>query len=258
MLQSIFDELRVIIAQKLLEAAEWAIGISTSAADGIWDHPVIVMFLGFIRWLNVGVLGAATILLIFDIIEETGKQRTIEWSMIIINFMKAFAFAIIAPYAGKYALLFSARLAGTLQLSTAASQLRNAVPSLSFFIIVVVLAACIIFAFMSLSRFGAMFVQVLSSVLYVSDIVRGESASMGSWLRQTVAIALTYLIQTILFYLGVFFLVKDQLFFALAFWFAMPQVKTILQKYGMSCGVTGVVSSAATVASAGLQLVSKT
>lgn len=236
---------------------EW-IGISTSASDGFWHLPLMVAFVNFIRWVSVGMVAASTVMLLADIIEEAGKDRHIEWSTVIMNFFKGLGFALIAPSAAINMLMISSQLAGALDLSTALIYTNDQMMDMPASLLLIMLIACVVFAFMSLSRFGTMLVQVVSTPLYVSDIVRGETAAMGSWIRQTVAISLTYLIQTILFYLGAYFITMyAQPFLGYACWFALPNVARVLQKFGMSTGVTGVVSSAASVAQAGLQLAAR-
>jgi hypothetical protein len=257
-LESILDGLGEWFNKKVLMLCEWGIGMSTSAANGFWDVPLINSFISFIQWVSVGMVAAATVMLMADIMEEAGKERHIEWSMIFTNFFKGVGFALVAPTAGKYALLISSQMANLLNLSEALTSKTNVMLQNPIWLLLVTIIACLIFAFMSLSRFGIMFVQILSTPLYISDIVRVETAAMGSWIRQTVAIALTYLFQTILFYLGAFFMtMQTQPFLGLACWLAMPQVSKILQKYGMSTGVTGVVSSAASAAQTGLYLMSR-
>jgi len=245
----------------ITKSCEKLINLSSTAADKFWDYDLILGFLRFSRWVAVGVVAASTVMLIFDVVEDAGRQRKIDFTVVYTNFFKGLAFALIAPEAGKYALMVINQLAGSLKISgILQTNLVNNINKTGNPVVtwILVAIASVVFLVMSLARFGTMFVQCMTPCLYVSDIVRGETAAMGSWIRQTTAIAITHLIQTSLFYLGAYFTGIDfTLFLAGACWIGMIQTKKVLDKYGMSCGVTGVVSSAAQAAVQGITLVSK-
>ena len=261
-LEAIFNTTWARISSLILKWCETAIGFSTGYTGNFWTQPLIQGFLNFSRWVGVGMVAATTVLLIFDVVEDASRQKNIDYTMVFASFFKGLAFAIIAPEAGKYALVITNKMAGNLKISNVMLQ-TNLVESIKVkgnpvVASIIVGLACYIFLIVSLARFGTMFVQCLTPCLYVSDIIRGETAAMGSWIRQTVAIAITHLIETALFYLGVYFMTVDVAWLlSAACWIGMIQTKKVLDKYGMSCGVTGVVSSAWQVASTGINLATK-
>ena len=53
---------------------------------------------------------------------------------------------------------------------------------------IIVLIALVSFFCISLFSVGAMFLQALTVFLYVPDIVRGRTTSMGDWIRQTLSV----------------------------------------------------------------------
>lgn|GEM_PF-1335411 len=257
LLTELWDATWLRISKWILAQCENLIYKSTSSADGFWNEAIINQFLDFSRWISMGIVAAATVLMIFDVVEDAARQRQIDYTVIFGNFFKGLAFAIIAPYAGKYILTITSTLAGSLQLSSVSEIVKGIPKTNPVAGYLYVAAASVFFYIMSLARFGTMFVQSLTPCLYVSDIVRGETAAMGSWIRQTVAISLTHLIQTSLYYLGVYFMLHSNITLCLACWIGMTQTKKVLDKYGMSSGVTGIVSSAGQVVSTGISLVSK-
>ena len=103
----------------------------------------------------------------------------------------------------------------------------------------IILIATIYFAVTSLKRFGEMFVHILTSALYIPDILRGDTTKMGDWLRQMLSIVLTYMIIYILFFLGCGFFDSDNVILSLVCWLTMPSVSKILNKFGWSSGTQG-------------------
>lgn len=113
--------------------------------------------------------------------------------------------------------------------------------------------ACIYFLYQALKCFGAMFVQIMTAFLYIPGILRGDTTAMGSWMRQTVAIALSFFFKYLCFYLALVYLVQGNIYLTITFWTVMAASDKILDKFGWSFGTGGNLSGAANLAMQGLQ-----
>lgn len=100
---------------------------------------------------------------------------------------------------------------------------------------------------MSLFSVGAMFLQALTVFLYVPDIVRGRTTSMGDWIRQTLSILVTYMFRNVLFFIGFTSAINLDIIAMSCAWITMIGAAKLLQKFGMSSGFGGAVSSTVSI-----------
>lgn len=240
--------------------AEAVLELTTTATSVFWDVAAIEAFLNFSAWVNVMVLVVSLLFLAMDIAEQSGR---VNWAIVASNFFKGIIFVYFNRYIGMVTYQITEQLTTSLNIqmsaphSLIASLLSTDITSGIFLILIVlvILAAFVAFFIMAMLRNGTLFVQILSSSFYIPAIVRGDTAKLGDWLRQTVAISATYAIQYILFYLGLSFLTGltgGDLVLTGTCWTTMFFVPKILEQFGYSSGASSVLSAAGNTASAGL------
>lgn len=217
----------------------------------LFDTPIIVDFMYAGIWISRILFGATIFILLIDILEENGSWKSdqfkvIEWTTIFLNLMKAAVFVEAAP---RFAILAIHLTVGSVSSFDPKPYLTGIpINGTSLLAIIIGIVAVGGFAITTLMRFVAILIQAFSSFLYVPDIVRGHTTSMGSWIRQTVAIVLTFFLQYTLFFMGLVCFCESEIILACALWIGMFLCAKYLDKFGMSTGVTGALSSSISMA----------
>ena len=241
---------------------------TNGATNIFWEVDAVSVILDFSAWVNVVVLVISLFFLMMDVVEQSGR---VNWSILFSNLCKGMAFVLFNRYIGQATLQLAIQCADALNIQVdppAAGIIKSmlGIERSGIFVILVVLVilvAFIAFFFISLLRNGAMFVQILSSSFYIPSIIRGDTAQLGEWLRQTVTIAATYFLQYLLFYLGLGELdagigsvtAMSKVFVITGTcWLTMFMVPRILERFGYTSGAREVFSAAGSMASSGLSI----
>ena len=270
MFDGIFGMIEKWIIGKLLEFCSTVISLVNAISISFFDNELIKIVLAFFGGLSLIIFASSLVFMLFDVVEEVSGSKTIEWGTVFINCTKALCFILVVPPGVMLSMDIGNNVIDILGVGAINNSLSDMVSggllgmlgggtfNFMFTLLIALLLAVGItfFFYISLLRFGNMFVQIMIANLYIPDIVRGNTESMGDWLRQTIAIAITYLIQYLLFALGLNFIVDKgftpehmgNFLLGISLWITMFGVSKLLNKFGMSSGVKGVVSSATSTA----------
>ena len=239
---------------KLIGVAAFAINFVNNYVLSFFEVKAINLFMNFSSWINLLVFGVCFIVIAVDIAEERVSGKPVYYAVAFSNIAKAFVFALCARWIGIWSMELAYRITSYFGISLSADQLNQsaseiieeiigsnvgAADFLSLIFIIIILFAVLYFAVSAIKRSGEMFVHIFTSVLYIGDIMRGDTTKMGDWIRQMLSITLTYLFIYVLFFLGCGFFNADNIIFCLACWLTMPAVSKILNKYGWSSGSQG-------------------
>ncbi len=239
----------------------------TTATNRFWDVPVIERLLDFSAWINTVVLAISLLFLIMEIVEQSDR---VNWAIVFSNLVKGLLFVLFNRYIGLATYTVSQTVIEGFDIDLQTPTFSGLTAMLSAclggitggffvtFMVVVVFAAFIAFFVMSLLRCGTLFVQIFSSSFYIPSIIQGDTAKMGDWLRQTIAISATYFLQYLLFYIGLDSLtgVSPDAFITTAVcWTTMFFVPKILGQFGYSSGASSVISAAGSLVQSGLSFV---
>lgn len=253
-IQTQIKNAELIICQQLMILIE-------AGTARFWDDPMIKAFLSFSQWANILVFTVSVVFMLFDIGEELASGKGVDYGIVFTNILKALLFVSLNSTLAQMAMLLSDTVTTKLdfRITTKASNvfdIINAIwsgsPPFLILIYLIILIACFVFFVMSVMRYGSMFVLILSSSFYITDILRGDTTSMGSWLRQMVAVAGTYIFQYITFYLGLYYITQNNIVMCAICWAGMGNAGKVLQKFGFSTGTRGVFSAAGSAASQGI------
>lgn len=264
MLSTIWSFIQTKFENDLLQLCSQILTLIATGSAGFWNEPLIVVFLDFSKWANMVVFTVGLIFMFFDMGEELAAGKGIDYGMVFSNSMKAIVFVEFNCVLAEMSMSIADILTTGLHLQiTSDSSVFNYIPSVytsvafAILLLLAILVAMIVFFVMSVMRYGAMFVHILSSSLYITDILRGDTTSMGAWLRQMVAIAGTYIIQYYTFYAGLYYIIQKKIILCAMCWAGMMAVSKILQKFGYSTGTRGVFNSVGSLASQGISLLTK-
>lgn len=247
--------------KQVQQFADDVIDLVLDVVDGFWQNNLLDGFLDFAAVISGIVLGVSILIAIFDIVEE---NKTIIWKQIFMNLFKGGLFTIFARHIGLMCLTITNLIVRNLKLdfdrnalwaATSATTISEGVTSLLWVLILIIVF--IAFGVVCVMRNASMFVLMMSSFLYIPDIVRGDTAKMGDWIRQVVAVSLTFMFQYILFCLGINGVLSMDVVTALTGFAGIFVVPKLLQKFGYSSGVTGIMSGAGNMAMQAKQLLVK-
>lgn len=263
--QGIWGFFQTQIKNSLMSLCQQILKLMSSGLSGFWSETLIKAFLDFSKWTNMVVLAVSILFMLFDMAEENASGKSVDYSIVFTNTFKAVIFAefnaLFAQLSMSLADIVTTKLNFKLPENT--DKFFNPISSYTssadflIFMFLAVLIATVVFFFMSINRYGAMYIHILSSSFYITDIVRGDTTSIGSWLRQMIAISGTYIFQYIAFYCGLYYLLDSKIVMCAVLWAGMFSVSKILQKFGYSTGTKGMLSSFNSMASQGISLLSK-
>lgn len=232
--------------------ADSVIDLVLELVDGFWQNNLLEAFLDFSVAINLIVMVVSILILCFDIAEE---NKPIIWKQIFANLFKGGMFTLFSRYIGMLCLTLSNLIVKYLEIDVDRSALWNIplmTPSgaigVTLIWIIILVVSFAAFAVVCVTRNASMFVLMMSSALYIPDVVRGDTAKMGDWIRQVIAVTLTFVFQYILFCIGVGGCIAYDPVTALTGLVGIFSVPKVLQKFGYSSGVTGIFSSAGNAA----------
>lgn len=252
--ESILSFLTMGFNKMLLKSYSDILGIVTSPNIAFFNDPIVRGLISFSQWAAYAAMGASILFMVVDYGEDLAAGKNIALSEMLMNIFKGFIFCLVAPQLGLLSLDIGRQLATSLDLSGYLQNNFTMMASMSLIWVIVSVVALVVFVFMSARQFGMMLIHIATYVLYVPGVVRGDSESMGAWIRQTIAIALTYLCQYVMFYFGLYYMAQGKIVGGIIGWASMAAVKTVLNKFGMSSGFAGG-SQVVSLAAQGLRLV---
>lgn len=250
--ESFFQYFNTYYEKRLVGFAGKIVGLVDKTVQSFFESPEIKPFLNFFTWINLAVFVSSLVILLVDLAEEKNNGNPIEWGVVFMNVMKAYAFTVGARFFAVYSFeainLIIAKInqGTTTNFEDALNGLQLTILNLADFqntfkagIALYLIIAVIYFFFQSLKRFGLTLVHIFTSFLYVPDILRGETTKMGEWLRQLFSILLTYAFQSVLFFMGSRFLIEQRIILAFICFTTMFSVAKLLNHYGWSSGTGG-------------------
>ncbi len=233
------ERFRLMLLDIIASVMGWLNALGTK----FFDSPVVTATYTFTRWLSLFILGAAVIFTLLDVVEDLANVKPgqpIEWFTILLNFVKAMAFVEIAPVLSREAIMIGVSLIDQFQPDSSIDY-ATALPELLPLLFAVI--SIVAFFGMSVASVGEIALLGFTTFLYVPDIVRGRTTSLGDWIRQSLAVLVTFLFRSILFYIGFVGTINGDLITMATAWMTMLGVARILQKFGMSTGFAGVAQS---------------
>ena len=256
MMEGFFAEMWKKVSEAIFGIFTWVLQQTLEPYKTMWNNPVIVLMVRLGEWAAHTVFIIALVFMLVDALEEMGSHKSVAVSDIFGNVMKGYLFCLAAPRIAIFALSFSAEVLSLLDFSSALNNFDIEAFLVSTLVMTVILViACVVFVFMVAKQHAMMFIHIITYSCYVANIVRGDTQAMGAWLRQMIAIALTFFCQFVMFYMGVFFFMNGDHMLCLMAWMGMGNVTKVLNKFGMSSGFGGLASGASNMMRTGMSFI---
>lgn len=249
-LQAVADAANKAMMEILTTILQWIV----TATEGFWTHGTIMSVMNLAQWGGRVVFLVSLIVVIMDMAEDYTSGKQVYVSTVAANIAKGIAFVEIAPTLARYSLELTDRMVLNLNLASHIETLELGLaetllnPGSGVLLIIILLIAVIAFLVMVLKRFGMMLVQIITYCLYVPGVVRGDTTDLQTWMRQTIGIAATFFCQYLVFYLGLFFWVGQDTLIAIGLWLSLGMISRMMDKFGLSTGVSGGFSAVASAA----------
>jgi len=236
------------ITTLLIELSNIIMGWISNNTQNYWQHPIIQTIIAFYSGFCMIALVTSVLAMFFDIAEETMASKSVDYGTVFFNFIKAFTFMITAPLICSFSIEIGNIITNAIGFGSGLQFDGNALQDIIqqvnvimlLLVAVLLVIATIGFLMMSLVRFAHMIIHLLTAIFYIPDIVRGNTASIGDWVKQMIAIAGTFVIQYLLFAIGISVFTNSDILLAMGMWVGMFSVPKILGKYGMSSGIAGL------------------
>lgn len=214
-----------------------------------WENPIMDVFMIIANIFSISVLSCSLLFFFLKI----GQEEKRNWYIIFKCFFNTMLFIAFNQLIVKTCFLIPDLLVTGLN-----NALDGFVPStlldvsallLGPFQSIIVVVALLGFMYITIMRFGMMFIQIMVAPFYVPFIITGDSQKPSEWMLSTVTAGFTYLIQYMIFYAGlltVSFAGEDfwLLLSGIAIMFITFKVSAVMQKLGYSAGGGSVLNSA--------------
>jgi hypothetical protein len=242
LLDSVVGWITNLIVDSLMKVYTFALQFTTVPFNDYWGDPLIQAAIRFSQWVAFGVMGISILFMIIDYAEDIAAKSSLSISEMVMNIIKGFVFCLIAPEIGVLSINLGSTMVSTLSfvgLGTDGFTQIGLTGFLASGFLIYSVIMLVIFIFISARQHGFMLIHIMTYALYVPGVVRGDAQSMGAWMRQMVAITITYLCQYFLFYAGLYFAISSKTVIAISCWTAMMGAAKILNKFGLSSGFSG-------------------
>ena len=266
------------IKDSLLDFLQFVFNTLLSSSVSFWQNEVVDSLLAVVGTIANAVLVLSVLRMLISLAEEASTGTPIPWPTVFTTFCKAFIFAnmIVLLCECMYDLSLQliqslpvGNLTGGDRWEQLGDMLVSSLPGMTtvallpyIFILAFLIVGSIVYFVYSLLLFIHMLVHTVNGVLYIPDVTNGDTSAIGAWLRQGIAFSLTFITQSILFYIGMTYIVDtvgiglDSIkngygMLGAACMIGMFAVPKILQKYGYSMGIGGMLRSAGGIVMSG-------
>lgn len=237
----------------LASCIEGLLNILNNFASNFWTDPITEAILNSVARAGIVVFIFSLLFLISDV----GIQfDSVEAKTVFVTISKAILYVFTIRYLGVLIFSLSDLFVENFAYDIEISAIYQVVEILggSLFMLVIVFIIGVIFTFLCIYRFACMLVHLISSVLYIPFIVRGDTQKITEWVTIAVSISVTYAIQFVAMYISLSLIFSNHQMMGLIFVTmsicAGPALKQFGYQTGAKSGINGVGRAAMATARA--------
>ena len=261
------------IKNGLLSLLKFIFDTLLSSSSSFWENGAVNALLTLVGTMSNAVFAFSVLRMLFSLAEDASTGSPIPWTTVFSGFAKSFVFANMIVLICHFMYDTSIKMIQLLPIGNLDTGMSwgklgeiyvNSFPLLQglevfpfLLVIIFLIVGSVVYFVYSLLIFVHMLIHAISGILYIPDVVNGDTSAIGSWLRLGITFSLTFIIQSILFYMGMTFLVDMDLFgtdfiLGIACIIGVFVVPKVLSKYGYSVGISGMFRSLGGIASSGI------
>ncbi|MCB2357101.1 conjugal transfer protein TrbL family protein [Clostridium estertheticum] len=252
----IFDYLK----DKMMGGAGKVLKYMSDVSINLFDNKIVsdvLQLMDYIGWilLAVGILFA-----IMNVYISYVESESINFHLLILNIFKGIIAILFIKVGAIRVFQLSITINKMITDITSTPNYEHSLTALSsnldkaafgiiwFLVIFVIVIVSILICLVQILKRGGMYIaHIMVGYLYIFSIPSGNTDGFMSWCRQTVAIALTNVLQTALLFMGLSLMASNAktIFLGIGVIMAAGKVEEIAGKYGMSTGSTGSMAGSA-------------
>ena len=245
---------------KLLNYAGVVLKYMSDVSLTLFDNEIVKNILQLMEYIGWILLAVGILFAIMNVYIAYIESDSINFHLLILNIFKSLI-AILFLKVGAIRIFqlsitinkLIANITGTPNYQHSIDNLGSTLDKAAFGILwtliiaVIVLVSVLVCLVQILKRGGMYIAHIMVGYLYIFSIPSGNTDGFMSWCKQTVAIALTNVIQTALLFMGLSLMASDisKVFLGIGVIMAASKVEEIAGRYGMSTGATGNMGSSA-------------
>lgn len=246
------DTIFNFLKDKILGGSADAITYMTQASINLLDNNIVINVLNLFEYMGWIILTIGILFAIANVYIRYVENGTIDLHLLIVNLIRSII-AILFLKAGAVRLFeLSNTINGLISKITTTPDYKKSIASLSdilgkiqlnilwtIVIGLVAIIAIIICLLQIMKRAGMYIAQIMIGYLYLFSMPSGNIQDFIDWCKQTVAIAVTNILQTALLFTGMSIMAHDgkSLFLGIGVIMAATKVEDIAGRYGMATGV---------------------
>jgi len=248
------------LKDKLLNYAGNVLKYMSDVSINLFDNQIVSSILQLMEYIGWILLAVGILFAIMNVYISFIENESINFHLLILNIFKSLI-AILFLKVGAIRIFelsitinkLIANITGTPNYQHSLDNLGSTLDKAAFGILwvliitVIVLVSVLVCLVQILKRGGMYIAHIMVGYLYIFSIPSGNTDGFMGWCKQTVAIALTNVIQTALLFMGLSLMASDasKIFLGIGVIMAASKVEEIADKYGMSTGATGSMGSSA-------------
>lgn len=246
---------------KIFDWISQSLSFMATGSSEFWQADLVGTLLKVSVVMSSIAFAVAFIVMLFDAAETAAEEKPVYISSLVTDCVKGLVFLNAAPHLGKFSMLLLFEILQELNWKDSLAETVNgwmdAISSGFGIGYLICIIASIYFFWQSMKNSGLMFLHMMTCALYVPSIVRGDQTAMGGWIRQAASIMLTYFLQYLMFYCGLYILYQGNLITALIPFITMFGVPRLLDKFGYSSGTGGVGNAVTSIIFQGASLIAR-
>ncbi|MCB2362243.1 conjugal transfer protein TrbL family protein [Clostridium estertheticum] len=252
----IFDYLK----DKLLGGAGKVLKYMSDVSINLFDNKIVSDVLQLMEYIGWILLAVGILFAIMNVYISYIESESINFHLLILNIFKGIIAILFLKVGAIRIFELSITVNKMIADITSKPDYQHSLDALSstldkatlgvlwvLIISVIVIVSVLICLVQILKRGGMYIAHIMVGYLYIFSIPSGNTDGFMSWCRQTVAIALTNVLQTALLFMGLSLMASDgsKIFLGIGIIMAAGKVEEIAGKYGMSTGATGSMRGSA-------------
>ena len=244
----------------LLGHAGTVLKYMSDVSINLFDNQIVNDILQLMEYIGWILLAVGVLFAIMNVYIQYVENESINFHLLILNIFKAITAILFLKVGAIRVFELSIAINKMVADITGKPNYKNSLDALAstldkaavgiiwtLIITVIVLVSVLVCLVQILKRSGMYIAHIMVGYLYIFSIPSGNTEGFTSWCKQTVAIALTNVLQMALLFMGISLMASDptKIFLGIGIIMAADKVEEIADKYGMSTGATGAMGSSA-------------
>ncbi|MCB2295444.1 DUF6045 family protein [Clostridium algoriphilum] len=248
------------LKDKMLGGAGKVLKYMSDVSINLFDNEIVNNILQLMEYIGWILLAVGILFAIMNVYISFIENESINFHLLILNIFKGIIAILFLKVGAIRIFELSITINKLIADITSKPNYQQSLDALSstldkaafgilwFLVIAVIVIVSVLICLVQILKRGGMYIaHIMVGYLYIFSIPSGNMDGFTSWCKQTVAIALTNVLQTALLFMGLSLMASDvsKIFLGVGIIMAAGKVEEIAGKYGMSTGASGSMGGSA-------------